>query len=74
MLVASTLIESANLEVSGDVSSTTKAFQPGGQAREPPPRRPHFGPSLSRGANLKPRDASNIPDSLLRIAGLVSAG
>lgn len=29
LLVASTLVESANLEVSGEVSSTTKAFQHG---------------------------------------------
>lgn len=67
LLVALTLIESANLEVSGDVSSTTKTFQLGGQAREPPPRGPHLRPQSVLEANPKSRDASNSPASLLRI-------
>lgn len=74
LLVASTFIEYANLEVSGVVSSTTKTFQLRGQAREPPPSRPHLRPQPVSEASPNSGGGSNNPASLPRIAGIVSAG
>lgn len=70
LLVASTLVEPARLEVSGDVSSTPKAFQPGGRLRPVPC--PFSGPSPKSEANREARDTSRQAASTLRIARVES--